>query len=89
MRIWCQYCVRIQQAFGLITVHTYTHTHRIILEWFLEKQGEKFWTKIIWLRLQKNGGIVLKCKNACLDTYSAVYYYVTGSVTNSVEQSSS
>jgi hypothetical protein len=25
MRIWCQQCMRIQPAFGLITVHTYTH----------------------------------------------------------------
>jgi hypothetical protein len=23
MRIWCQHCMRIQPAFGLITVHTY------------------------------------------------------------------
>jgi hypothetical protein len=25
MRIWCQHCMRIQPAFGLITVHVYIH----------------------------------------------------------------
>jgi hypothetical protein len=27
VRIWCRHCMRIQPAFGLITIHTYTHTH--------------------------------------------------------------
>jgi hypothetical protein len=27
MRTWCRHCMRIQPAFGLITVHTYIHTY--------------------------------------------------------------
>jgi hypothetical protein len=27
MRIWCRHCMRIQPAFGLITVHTYIRTY--------------------------------------------------------------
>jgi hypothetical protein len=27
MRIWCRHCLRMQPAFGLMTVHTYIHTY--------------------------------------------------------------
>jgi len=31
---------------------------KIILEWILEKQGAKVWTKCIWIRVGTNGGLL-------------------------------
>jgi hypothetical protein len=31
---------------------------RIILEWILAKNGEKVWTRYIWLRIGTGGGLL-------------------------------
>jgi len=31
---------------------------KVILKWFLQKQGEKVWTEFIWLRIRTSGGLL-------------------------------